>query len=55
MNAVCEIVDTAIQVFRAEDQEMAENIEPLEEVIDGMQEELKKRHIKRLSERHLYN
>ena len=48
MNAVCEIVDTAIQVFRAEDQEMAENIEPLEEVIDGMQEELKKRHIKRL-------
>ena len=48
MNAVCEIVDTAVKVFRDEDLELAEKIEPLEEVIDGMQEELKKRHVRRL-------
>ncbi len=48
MNAVCEIVDTAVKVFKDEDLELAEKIEPLEEVIDGMQEELKKRHVRRL-------
>jgi phosphate:Na+ symporter len=46
--AVREIVDTAVEVFQNEDSHLAEFIEPLEEVIDGLQEELKKRHIKRL-------
>ena len=46
--AVREIVNTAVEVFQNEDGHLAEYIEPLEEVIDGLQEELKKRHVKRL-------
>lgn len=48
MNAVSEIVNTAVRVFREENHSLAKEIEPLEEVIDGMREELKKRHIRRL-------
>ncbi|MGI6010075.1 MAG: Na/Pi cotransporter family protein [Ruminococcus sp.] len=46
--AIREIVNTAVEVFQNEDSHLAQYIEPLEEVIDGLQEELKKRHIKRL-------
>lgn len=46
--AVQEIVATAVDVFENEDSHLAEFIEPLEEVIDSLQEELKMRHIMRL-------
>ena len=41
--AVQEIVATAVDVFENEDSHLAEFIEPLEEVIDSLQEELKMR------------
>lgn len=43
-----EIVDTSVQVFETEDPELAREIEPMEEVVDGLNDEIKKRHIKRL-------
>ena len=46
--AVTEIVEIATQVFIDEDVELADTVEPLEEVIDRMNEKIKKRHIKRL-------
>lgn len=47
-NAVKDIVNTAITVFEDDDIELAKTIEPLEEVIDYLNVELKNRHIKRL-------
>lgn len=49
-NAIEDILNKAIEVFENENVEAAENIEPLEEVIDYLQAELKKRHVKRLRE-----
>ncbi len=46
--AVREIVDTAFDVFENEDIKKASLVEPLEEVIDYLKTELKKRHVKRL-------
>lgn len=46
--AVKDIVNTCIQVFQAEDLKLAGMVEPLEEVIDYLNSEVKKRHIKRL-------
>ena len=46
--AVMEIVDMAMQVFIEEDAVLADTVEPLEEVIDRLNEKIKKRHIKRL-------
>lgn len=46
--AVKDIVNTSFLVFQEEDTKLARMIEPLEEVIDYMNVELKKRHIKRL-------
>lgn len=43
-----EIVDTSVQVFETEDMELAKEVEPMEEVVDGLNDEIKKRHIKRL-------
>lgn len=48
VDAVREIVDKSVVVFENEDADLAKTIEPLEEVIDVINEELKKRHIKRL-------
>lgn len=47
-SAIREIVDTSFASFFAENVAQAETVEPLEEVIDGINEELKQRHIKRL-------
>lgn len=47
-NAVSEILETAISAFEEEDLEKAELVEPLEEVIDQLNIEIKKRHVKRL-------
>lgn len=46
--AVKDIVNTSILVFQEEDLKLARRVEPLEEVIDHLNVEMKKRHIKRL-------
>lgn len=46
--AINEIMDLSFKVFENEDTLLADTVEPLEEVIDNLQVELKKRHIKRL-------
>lgn len=48
--AVREIVNTTVSVFRHRDSNLAERVEPLEEVVDELCMELKKRHIQRLRE-----
>lgn len=47
-HAVKDIVSTAMEVFENEDIKKAKSIEPLEEVVDYLSIELKRRHIKRL-------
>ena len=46
--AVHDIVGNAVQVFENQDIEAAKHIEPLEQVIDGLNLEIKQRHINRL-------
>ncbi len=46
--AVEDIVDTAYEVFDKQDVHLAQSIEPLEEVIDELSKELKRRHVQRL-------
>ena len=48
--AVEDIFDSAYKVFAGQDQEMAKSVEPLEQVIDELNMELKSRHIRRLRE-----
>lgn len=43
-----EIVDTSVKVFETEDVNLAKEVEPMEEVVDGLNDEIKKRHVKRL-------
>lgn len=45
---VREIVDTSIKVFETEDLNLAREVEPMEEVADVLNDEIKKRHVKRL-------
>ena len=47
-DAVREIVDMSVRAFTENDHDCARDIEPLEEVIDSLTMELKKRHIRRL-------
>lgn len=49
-NAVREIIDKAIDAFIKDDVKLAAEIEPLEQVIDNLKEELRGRHAKRLQE-----
>ena len=46
--AVEDIINTAYEVFDKQDMKFAEKIEPLEEVIDELSKEVKRRHIQRL-------
>lgn len=46
--AIREVVDTAIRAFTDADQEVARMVEPLEELIDNLCDEMKHRHIDRL-------
>lgn len=46
--AVKDIMETAYLVFSKQDVQLAESIEPLEEVIDELSKELKRRHVMRL-------
>ncbi len=50
INAVEDIVSTTVQSFANQDAELAKRVEPLEEVIDELNQELKKRHVHRLRE-----
>lgn len=47
-NALKEVVDLTFDIFKTEDLTRAAQVEPLEEEIDYLQAELKRRHIKRL-------
>ena len=49
-NAVMDILNAAENAFNNEDRELAKTIEPLEEVVDCLNAEVKSRHIKRLSD-----
>ncbi len=46
--AIKKIITTSIKAFITEDTKLASSVEPLEEVIDGLNEKLKERHIMRL-------
>ncbi|MBO5415532.1 MAG: Na/Pi cotransporter family protein [Clostridia bacterium] len=46
--AVGEVIDIALSALVSNDIEEAQRVEPLEQVIDGLREELKRRHIMRL-------
>lgn len=46
--AVLDIVDLSYHVFEAQDIVLAQKIEPLEEVIDELSKEVKRRHVQRL-------
>ncbi|MGN0131826.1 MAG: Na/Pi cotransporter family protein [Lachnospiraceae bacterium] len=48
MNAVREIVTTSVVAFDTKDLKLASNVEPLEDIIDGINAEMKDRHIRRL-------
>lgn len=48
--AIEDILNMSLMVFEDEDVEMAKSVEPLEEMIDYLSDELKNRHIKRLRE-----
>ena len=47
-HAVEDIVDIAYKVYENQDVQLAREIEPLEEVIDELSRELKRRHVNRL-------
>lgn len=47
-NAVSEIIDMVYIAFNENDLEVAKNIEPLEQVIDGLREKTRDNHIRRL-------
>ncbi len=47
-HAVVEIIEISIQAFITSDIEMAKEVEPLEDAIDGLRSELRARHIERL-------
>lgn len=50
IKAVKDIVDMSYTVFTQQDVKLANAIEPLEEVVDELSQELKRRHVKRLRE-----
>ena len=49
-NAIADIIQITMDCFANDDLDMAKQVEPLEEVIDGISDEIKQRHIKRLRE-----
>ncbi len=50
MDAVHEIVNLAVDAFERDDVKMAKEVEPLEDVIDAINNEVKSRHVKRLKD-----
>lgn len=53
--AVQDIMNRAVTVFKNDDLKLAKSVEPLEEVIDGLNMEIKRRHIRRLQEGKMYH
>ena len=49
--AVTDLVNLTVQALSHNDKELAKEIEPLEEVVDDLSDELKRRHVIRLKER----
>ena len=50
VDAVSEIIDLTISAFSNDDVQLANQVEPLEDVIDRLRNDLKNRHIKRMQE-----
>ena len=50
-SALKEVMDTAVTAIINDDQEAAKHVEPLEELIDNLSDEMKHRHIERLSKK----
>ena len=48
MNAIREILDLSLKCFKDNDLDSAVMVEPLEQVVDSLRDNLKKRHIQRL-------
>ncbi len=48
--AIVDILNLTVDAFEKDDSALASKVEPLEQVIDGLNQELKDRHIKRLQE-----
>ena len=49
-SALTDIVSITISAFENDDAETAKKVEPIEEVVDNLRNELKSRHIRRLQE-----
>lgn len=47
-DAVEQVLENTVTMYRTEDLEAAEKVEPLEQVVDDLQEELRDRHVRRL-------
>jgi phosphate:Na+ symporter len=47
-DAIMDIVKRAVGAYRSNDINLAKSVQPLEETIDGLRDELKRRHIRRL-------
>ena len=47
-SAICEVLDTAISAFTENDLEMAKRVEPLEDLIDTLCDEMKSHHVARI-------
>ncbi len=47
-NAIRDILNTTVEVFEKEDKVLASLVEPMEEVVDELNVEVKRRHVKRL-------
>ena len=50
IQALIDVVNLTFDAFRDEDKEAAKRVEPLEEVIDELSDEIKQRHVQRLTE-----
>lgn len=48
--AIQDILNLTVEAFEKEDTQLASQVEPLEQVVDGLKSELKNRHIRRLQE-----
>lgn len=48
--AIQDILNLTVEAFEKEDTQLAGQVEPLEQVVDGLKSELKNRHIRRLQE-----
>ena len=51
LGAVSEVVDTAIAAFTTSDLQLAKQVEPLEQVIDNLSDDMKVRQIERLQQK----